>query len=178
MSGVTVLMASYAGAVSAPAHVRLRGLVDTLPGEKLVRRDAAWPVVIFDDQAEAVAAARALREAAVGVPAGELLRIAVHTGLAPGPAVRHAEQLLAIANPGQTLLSASVVTAPDEVTDLGVHRLKDLGSPERIFELTSAKNNLTAGNPSSAPSAASHGLSPTAPSTLRVYQSRHGRAAA
>jgi len=36
MSGVTVLVASYAGAASAPAHVRLAGLVGTLPGEKLV----------------------------------------------------------------------------------------------------------------------------------------------
>lgn len=140
MSGVTVLVASYAGAVSAPAHVRLQGLVDKLPGEKLVRRDAGWPVVVYDDPAEAVAAARALREAAAGVPAGELLRIAVHTGVSRVPSVRHAEELLAIANPGQTLLTASV--SADEVTDLGMHRLRDLGSPERIFELTSTAAGL------------------------------------
>jgi len=137
MGGVTVLVASYAGAASAPAHLRLTGLLDKLPGEKLVRRDA----VVFADPGEAVAAAKALREAAAGVPAGELLRIAVHTGLAQGPAVRHAEQLLEIAEPGQTLLTATVAVASDAV-DRGIHRLKDLGSPERIFELTSTTGRL------------------------------------
>jgi class 3 adenylate cyclase len=126
MTGVTVLVASYAGAASAPAHLRLAGLVGALPGEMLVRRDAAGPVVVFGDPAEAITAARALRDAAADVPAGELVRIAVHTGTAAGPAVRHAAQLLEIANPGQTLLTASVPVAPDETTDLGVHRLRDL----------------------------------------------------
>jgi hypothetical protein len=98
--GGTVLTASYAGAASAPAQVRLAGLVDQLAGEKLVRRDAAGPIVVFSDPADAVAAARTLREAAAGAPAGELLRIAVHTGSATGAAVRHAEQLLEIANAG------------------------------------------------------------------------------
>ncbi len=135
MSGVTVVVASYAGAASAPAYVRLAGLIDQLPGEKLVRRDAASPVVVFGDPADAVAAARALRDAAAGVPAGELLRIAVHTGSTTGAAIRHAEYLLEIANPGQTLLTARVAEGLP-VTDLGLHRLKDLGSPERIFELT------------------------------------------
>ncbi|MEU4295127.1 LuxR C-terminal-related transcriptional regulator [Kribbella sp. NPDC026596] len=138
MSGVTVLTASYAGAASAPAHVRLAGLIDELPGEKLVRRDAAWPIVVFSNPADAVAAAHELRDAASGVPAGELLRIAVHTGVVVGPVVRHAEQLLEIANPGQTLLTATVGAG----TDLGVHRLKDLGSPERIFELTTTSGPL------------------------------------
>ena len=91
MTGVTVLAAAYAGVASAPAQVRLAGLVSQLPGEKLVRRDAAGPIVVFDDPAEAVAAAGTLRSAAADTPAGELLRIAVHTGLALGPAVRHAE---------------------------------------------------------------------------------------
>ncbi len=72
------------------------------------------------------------------------MRIAVHTGTATGPAVRHAEQLLEIANPGQTLLTASVPVPPDEAADLGVHRLRDLGSPERIFELTSTSESLAA----------------------------------
>ena len=101
MSGVTVLVASYAGAASAPAHVRLAALAGTLPGEMLVRRDVAGPVVVFDDPAEAIAAARVLRAAVVDVPAGELVRIAVHAGNATGSAVRHAEQLLEIANPGK-----------------------------------------------------------------------------
>ncbi|WP_329484537.1 LuxR C-terminal-related transcriptional regulator [Kribbella sp. NBC_01484] len=142
MSGVTVVLASYAGAASAPAYVRLAGLVDELHGEKLVRRDAAGPIVVFDDPATAVSAARTLRAAASGAPAAELLRIAVHTGSATGAAVRHAEQLLEIANPGQTLLTATAAAGLPDVTDLGLHRLKDLGSPERIFELTETTGPL------------------------------------
>ncbi|HZX07189.1 helix-turn-helix transcriptional regulator [Kribbella sp.] len=138
MGGVTILTASYAGAASAPAYARLSGLAAELPGEQLVRRDAGWPVLRYASADDAIEAAGALREAAARVPAGDLLRIAVHTATAAGPAVRHAEQLLAIANPGQTLLTATtaaLIVGP--VNDLGVHRLRDLGSAERIFELTS-----------------------------------------
>ncbi|TDW15243.1 helix-turn-helix transcriptional regulator [Kribbella kalugense] len=141
MGGVTVLTASYAGAASAPAYARLAGLAAKLPGEQLVRRDAGWPVLVYDDPADAIAAAQELREAASQVPAGELLRIALHTGQTITPAVRHAEQLLAIANPGQTLLTATTA-AGMAVADLGVHRLRDLGSPERIFELTATTEPL------------------------------------
>ncbi|MFD7154820.1 LuxR C-terminal-related transcriptional regulator [Kribbella sp. NPDC059898] len=142
MGGVTVLTASYAGAASAPAYARLAGLAAELPGEQLVRRDAGWPVLVYDAVDDAIEAAGALREAAALVPAGDLLRIAVHTATAVGPAVRHAEQLLAIANPGQTLLTATTAALVDGVIDLGIHRLRDLGSAERIFELTSTAEPL------------------------------------
>ncbi|MGW7687165.1 helix-turn-helix transcriptional regulator [Kribbella sp. NPDC054772] len=143
MSGVTVLAASYAGAASAPAYARLAGLAGELPGELLVRRDAGWPVIRYDDPAGAIAAAYTLRESASRVPAGELLRIALHTAPTVAPAVRHAEHLLALANPGQTLLTATTVAESGAaVSDLGVHRLRDLGSPERIFELTSTAEPL------------------------------------
>jgi predicted ATPase/DNA-binding CsgD family transcriptional regulator len=141
MGGVTVLTASYAGAASAPAYARLAGLAAKLRGEQLVRRDAGWPVLVYDDPADAISAAQELREAASRVPAGELLRIALHTGPTAAPAVRHVEQLLAIANPGQTLLTATTATGAD-VIDLGVHRLRDLGSPERVFELTATTGPL------------------------------------
>jgi predicted ATPase/DNA-binding CsgD family transcriptional regulator len=154
MGGVTVLAASYAGAASAPAYARLAGLAAELPGEPLVRRDAGWPVLVYDDAADAIAAAHELREAASRVPAGELLRIALHTAPTSTAAVRHAEQLLAIANPGQTLLTATTAIAladttdapgarsANALTDLGVHRLRDLGSAERIFELTATTEPL------------------------------------
>jgi predicted ATPase/DNA-binding CsgD family transcriptional regulator len=142
MGGVTVLTASYAGATSAPAYARLAGLAADLPGEQLVRRDAGWPVLLYADVLEAIAAAEALRSAASRVPAGELLRIALHTAPTAVAATRHAEHLLAIANPGQTLLTATTAIGPTGVTDLGVHRLRDLGSPERIFELTSTTGRL------------------------------------
>ncbi|WP_432888588.1 helix-turn-helix transcriptional regulator [Kribbella sp. CA-245084] len=142
MGGVTVLAASYAGAASAPAYARLAGLAAELPGELLVRRDAGWPVLVYDEAAEAIAAAAELREAASLVPAGELLRIALHTAPTTAPAVRHVEQLLAIANPGQTLLTATTAVGVTGVADLGVHRLHDLGSPERILELTETTEPL------------------------------------
>ena len=136
MGGVTVLTASYAGAASAPAYARLAGLVAALPGESLVRRDAGSPALAYGSAAEAVAAAETLRAAAAEVPAGELLRIALHTAPTADLAARHADHLLAVTNPGQTLLTATAGEGLD-LFDLGVHRLRDLGSPERIFELTS-----------------------------------------
>ena len=53
MGGVTVLIASYAGAASAPAYARLAGLAAELPGEQLVRRDAGWPVLLYADPLDA-----------------------------------------------------------------------------------------------------------------------------
>ncbi|WP_157979827.1 helix-turn-helix transcriptional regulator [Kribbella monticola] len=135
---VTALVASYApdaGAVTAPAYVRLAELADALPDRRLVLRNAAWPVVLFDDPTAAVAAARVLREQAAAIPAGQLLRIAVHTGVAQQAAVRHAEQVNEVANPGQTLLTSLAAEAVDDPVDLGVHRLRDLGAGERLFAL-------------------------------------------
>ena len=66
-------------ALSARDTSRLDHLAAELPGELLVRRDAGWPVLVYDEAAEAIAAAAELREAASLVPAGELLRIALHT---------------------------------------------------------------------------------------------------
>ncbi len=142
MGGVTVLIASYAGAASAPAYARLAGLAAELPGEQLVRRDAGWPVLVYADPLDAIAAAQSLRDAASQVPAGELLRIAVHTAPTTTHAVRHAEHLLAIANPGQTLLTATTAAGLTDVIDLGMHRLRDLGSPERVYELTATAEPL------------------------------------
>ncbi|TCC03710.1 helix-turn-helix transcriptional regulator [Kribbella soli] len=142
MGGVTVLIASYAGAASAPAYARLAGLAAELPGEQLVRRDAGWPVLVYADPLDATSAAQSLRDAASQVPAGELLRIVLHTAPATTQAVRHAEHLLAIANPGQTLLTATTAAGLTDVIDLGMHRLRDLGSPERVFELTSTAEPL------------------------------------
>ncbi|WP_185443288.1 helix-turn-helix transcriptional regulator [Kribbella qitaiheensis] len=140
---VTVLVVSYApdaGAVTAPAYVRLDELADGLAGHRLVLRNAAWPVVLFDDPADAIAAARVLREQAAGIPAGQLLRIALHSGVSQTAVVRHAERLNDVTNPGQTLLTALTAEgAPPaaELVDLGIHRLRDLGAGERLFALQS-----------------------------------------
>lgn len=81
------------------------------------------------------------------------LRAALHTGPAaagaggriPGPTIERAMRLRAIAHGGQILLSDPTrehvgVALPDGATlrDLGTHRLKDLGRPERVWQLCQA----------------------------------------
>jgi predicted ATPase/class 3 adenylate cyclase len=87
-------------------------------------------------------------------PAGEHVRVrmGVHTGEASETAtglvgldVHRAARVAAVGYGGQVLLSeAAAVLVRDALppgaalTDLGVHRLKDLGRPERIFQLRAA----------------------------------------
>jgi len=85
----------------------------------------------------------------MGVHAGEAARTA--TGLV-GLEVHRAARVAAVGYGGQVLLSEAAAvllrdTLPPGVslTDLGVHRLKDLGRPERIFQLQAV--GLQAGFP-------------------------------
>jgi predicted ATPase len=81
---------------------------------------------------------------------GSEVRLAVHTGEAHirhdgqylGPALRTCERLAEIAHARQTLLSsATALTVADALpdgcalVDLGLHRLRDLSSPMRVFAL-------------------------------------------
>ena len=91
---------------------------------------AAGDVTAFPSVADALAAVAAAREADPGA------RLAVHTGDA-----RRARRLRDIANPGQTLVSAAAAAAAPEGTalaDLGLHRLRDLSPPLRVFALGDA----------------------------------------
>lgn len=77
------------------------------------------------------------------------VRVALHTGEAQlreghyfGPALNRCARLLATCHPGQILLTKAVesmladeVPSDAELQDLGVHRLKDLGRPEQVFQL-------------------------------------------
>jgi len=87
-----------------------------------------------------------------GWPAGERVRVrmGVHTGDAAqtgtglvGLDVHRAARVAAVGYGGQVLLSESAAVlardglpAGTGLTDLGAHQLKDLGRPERIFQLT------------------------------------------
>ena len=78
----------------------------------------------------------------MGVHCGEAARTA--TGLV-GLEVHRAARVAAVGHGGQVLVSeAAAVLVRDglppgaALADLGVHRLKDLGRPERIFQLTAA----------------------------------------
>jgi len=79
---------------------------------------------------------------------GLRVRMAIHTGTADerdddyfGPVVNRVSRLLAIGHGGQVLVSgvsADLVRphmASQAMHDLGQHRLKDLASPERVFQL-------------------------------------------
>jgi predicted ATPase/class 3 adenylate cyclase len=77
------------------------------------------------------------------------VRMSLHTGVCEerdndyfGPVVNRTARLEAIAHGGQVLVSGTTAgllseTLPEGVTlrDLGLHRLKDLGRPERVFQL-------------------------------------------
>ena len=107
----------------------------------------------FAQPADAVAAALHAQRAFAAEPWPEQatvrIRIAVHTGVARlrnannyfGPAIIRCARLRATAHAGQTLLSnATRDLVADQVPDatlhdLGSHRLKDLGRPERVWQL-------------------------------------------
>jgi class 3 adenylate cyclase len=73
------------------------------------------------------------------------VRAAIHTGDAElragdyyGPAVNRAARLRSIAHPGQVLVSAAAsVSLPDGLSlrNLGLHGLRDVPEPERVFQL-------------------------------------------
>jgi predicted ATPase/class 3 adenylate cyclase len=80
------------------------------------------------------------------------VRMGLHTGVCEerdndyfGPVVNRTARLEAVAHGGQVLISGATAellseTLPEGVTlrDLGPHRLKDLGRPERVFQLEAA----------------------------------------
>ncbi len=97
----------------------------------------------------AVDAQRALQSEAWPTSRPVLVRMGLHTGVCEerdndyfGPTVNRAARLEAIAHGGQMLLSGATAelvadSLPDDMRlrDLGLHRLKDLGRPEQVFQL-------------------------------------------
>jgi len=90
-------------------------------------------------------ARQAAAEAKEGLAAGPIrVRIGIHTGtphLAEegyvGVDVHRAARIAACGHGGQVLVSAATVAllGADGLRDLGVHRLKDLSAPERLYQL-------------------------------------------
>jgi predicted ATPase/class 3 adenylate cyclase len=102
---------------------------------------------------DATDAAIAAQLSLVQEPWGETgplrVRMGIHSGPAElrdgdyyGTAVNRAARLMSVAHGNQIVLSLAtselVRDAPVEFVDLGEHRLQDLGSPERIFQVTHA----------------------------------------
>jgi predicted ATPase/class 3 adenylate cyclase/DNA-binding CsgD family transcriptional regulator len=108
---------------------------------------------VFTRPSEAVSCAldlqQELRRARWPLETTLRVRIAIHTGEAEvrdghyfGPALYRCARMLATAHGGQTILSGAthdlvVDSLPESVDllELGMHRLKDLSRPERIFQL-------------------------------------------
>jgi predicted ATPase/class 3 adenylate cyclase len=111
---------------------------------------------VFSSPRACVAAALAIQQALAGHgwPGGEQVRVrmGVHTGEAAKTAtglvgldVHRAARVAAVGYGGQVLLSETAATLVRDslppgasLADLGGHRLKDLGRPERIFQLQAA----------------------------------------
>jgi predicted ATPase/class 3 adenylate cyclase len=97
----------------------------------------------------ALAAQRAMAVEGWPEPVVLEVRMALHTGVCEerdgdyfGPTVNRVARLEAVAHGGQIVLSRAAAELvrdllPDEVVlmDLGEHRLKDLGRPERVFQV-------------------------------------------
>jgi hypothetical protein len=157
--GVSVLPAgtlTFLAAGSAPGgelgEVRLRAFEEAVSahgGRRAEGHPGDGLVAAFESATGAVAAASELLPG----PSLAELRLALHTGTArlrddgryAGAALRHCESLRDAASGGQALLtSATVAVAGEELPegvslrDLGVHRLRDLSRPERVFELRRA----------------------------------------
>ncbi|HEY2507544.1 MAG TPA: adenylate/guanylate cyclase domain-containing protein [Streptosporangiaceae bacterium] len=157
IAGSTMLLrrtgeATY-GQVLAAHHALIRSALAAYGGTELTMMGDGF-FAAFTSPRDCVAAVLSMQQ---GIevhawPAGQQVRVrmGVHTGEAEttsaGPVgldVHRAARIAAVAHGGQVLLSetsAALVrdALPDGVglADLGVHRLKDLGRPERLFQLT------------------------------------------
>src|SRR6266508_3498027 len=119
---------------------RLRGVFADHEGIEVDTQGDAF-FVAFARASNAVAAAtegqRALADGPIGV------RMGVHTGEPRlteegyvGLDVHKGARIAAVGHGGQVLLSQTTRALVDaDVRDLGVHRLKDLSAPERIYQL-------------------------------------------
>jgi predicted ATPase/class 3 adenylate cyclase/Tfp pilus assembly protein PilF len=146
--------AAYAQ-VLADHHDVIRSGLAAHEGEEVDTQGDAF-FAVFSSPAECVAAAVEMQRAIEGHawPATEHVRVrmGIHTGAAAktetglvGLDVHRAARLAAVAYGGQILVSeATAVLVRDTLPpgavlrDLGLHRLKDLGRPERIYQLNAA----------------------------------------
>jgi predicted ATPase/class 3 adenylate cyclase len=148
--------------VLADHHALVRAGLGAHGGEEVDTQGDAF-FAVFSSPRACVAAVLEIQRALMthAWPGGEQVRVrmGIHTGEATRTAtglvgldVHRAARLAAVGHGGQVLLSESAVSLVRDslppggsLADLGVHRLKDLGRPERIFQLNAA--GLPAGFP-------------------------------
>jgi predicted ATPase/class 3 adenylate cyclase len=133
-------------------HQLIRAGLATHGGQEVDTQGDAF-FAVFASPTACLTAAIEMQRAFVSQawPAGESLRVrmGVHSGEASetpvglvGLDVHRGARIAAVAHGGQILLSAATAAqardsmpAGASLVDLGLHRLKDLGRPERIFQL-------------------------------------------
>jgi predicted ATPase/class 3 adenylate cyclase len=134
-------------------HTILRRALAAHGGHELRTEGDSFFIVFgsaLDACAGAAAAQRALAEHSWSDGAPVRVRIGIHTGEATlvgteylGLDVHRAARVASAAHGGQVLISETTRTLVDHglppglgIKDLGIHRLKDLARPERLFQLT------------------------------------------
>jgi predicted ATPase/class 3 adenylate cyclase len=122
-------------------------------GGRVVKTTGDGMMAVFGSAVDAVTASLAAQRDMGREPWGETgplrVRMGLHAGQVGqragdlfGPTVNRAARIMAVGHGGQVLLSASAGALAGEqlppgasLLDLGEHRLKDLGRPERVFQL-------------------------------------------
>jgi DNA-binding NarL/FixJ family response regulator len=137
---VQELGASYPDALERHRHAVRKALAET-GGEEIDCRGDEF-MAAFTDADAAVAAARTVQAAQVD---GIRVRVGIHTGEPlsveggyVGLDVHRAARICAAGNGGQVLLSEATRTAlraPESLRDLGLHQLRGVDQPERLYQL-------------------------------------------
>ena len=162
VEGSTWLWESHRNAME-PAMARhdalLREAIENADGYVFSTAGDAFSAA-FSDALDAVAAAVSAQEAIAAEPwdVGHLrVRMGIHTGVAHerdgdyfGPSVNRTARIMAAGHGGQILLGQATVDLLEgrlpqgfSIVSQGVHRLKDLGSPEHLHELTHTRTPAT-----------------------------------
>jgi len=153
-SGTVTLVFSDVEGSTRLLHEHAEGYADLLAEHRRLLRDAFARrggievdtqgdafFYAFSRASDALAAAREAHQALAPTPVR--VRIGVHTGEPAvtaegyvGLDVHKAARIAAAGHGGQVLVSEQTAhIAPDGLRDLGLHRLKDLSAPERIYQL-------------------------------------------
>jgi predicted ATPase/class 3 adenylate cyclase len=129
-------------------HVILREAFQSKAGREL-RTEGDSFFCVFESALDACGAAAQAQRGFIERQSPFRVRVGLHTGEAPlvgeeyiGLDVHHAARVAAAAHGGQVLISESTqalvehgLPADLQVRDVGVHRLKDLVRPERLYQL-------------------------------------------
>jgi predicted ATPase/class 3 adenylate cyclase len=155
VEGSTRLWERFPEAMTAALerHDRLLQAAVAASGGQVVKTTGDGIMAVFSSAAAAVRACLAAQRDLAAEPWGPTgplrVRMGLHAGEAAtrssdyfGPAVNRTARIMAVGHGGQVLLSSAVAAlAADRLPEgaglreLGTHRLKDLGRPERLFQL-------------------------------------------